>query len=1306
MLEGLQAILDKEVVLSTVNADDLLTRTSKVEADYAKHVATFIPMGDTSDFSKRIIRLVSNAKTPKGLVVADYGYGKTSTLAFLWHECERQDVIAVPPFYCASLLDMLKATYGWVKFRLERRQPELVTDLDAVYHKYTAATVEEMAERYAHEHGIARVTAVSMLEDMLDGGSLVLELTPSNLLFFLDATAAIALRAGFKGLVLFPDEFQQYFSKGANLRRIIQEFREFVWGLDTRSNNLGVVLSIPDYAESVIQEQGRDVLHRLKKDNLYYRLEDIYTVEFPAHLWERYIETFKLGDTAAQVMQDYTLRAVGQITERRDLGEGPRTVIDSFKRAILHYDDHGTPYTPMELVDDFLESNIRFQAQTNKLKSAVRQVLSSSIVDTLDKAQAIKLIAAFPRGCPVDIQKHYQLYDATVALSKQSHGEVMVRTAEGDTLLGLTRSEVATRTVDMIITRFWQTYEEDELHKEAAVRAFTKHLLPRFFQQRRGLAAVGWGDLKFGPSTRGSYTALIEGTFNPQYPHRRVSLQVAYDQAQLEPFNPIADLQFDFLFVTEGEESSGQLNALSERLARFVLNIQQKIGGGLPDDIRKLQEYVLPEFVTPLLMLSLIDYFERWEELEDRVIPEHDRSEIDHLVGRLAGHTTQVLFDREIGAGISPPLRRVGLYMLEELFNRYCKALYPDYRTLYVHAHYESVLTDYINAMRDMTLKERRGHASLESTKESLARRFSVGSVATFENRVENEYADLMEKGQWKGRGDQSVGEIRLKPHPLESAILEKLRGNTKQKTVGKQSVPVLNANEAADLARGFGYRDEETLLALQLLAARGYTRFDAQEKIIYLAQVGPDPAELRTRLESLASQVAQVQSELLPSEDVDRLQETLVEAQNLLQAAFEDEEELDELQTHISDLEQRLSQALSGRRGALQRQINEHVLEVERALITLQQAGTLDRQIEGQVAFVMHLNEIRQLLGKRRRTLAREYDELRTNLSKALSNSEGGGPIEEILALYAAQQTGQVQVAALAKQHEELFDLIDNLERWIKILKDADMLFNALDRLPDLRERLTQQVIPEIQAFFTKNKEKGLDRWETYAAKVKGIEDELDSQRRHGNERFGEVKESYETFLRNLAVRDYRPRGRYTYGEDQESYQELYEDVRDKMEGRLEEITRDLQREQTDLLKAKYIHNVGPDSQVTVRDLEKQLRDAEASLRKLRKALTITMIRSAGDELSAFTDQTNQVVQTIEDARRQLGPLIFQDHPLNEQELATLDILEGRSDLDLTDLFVELRQAGKDTQLNDLLTILEGLYRKNRVVIRIRRRG
>lgn len=1305
MLEGLQAILDKKVVLSTINADDLLHSPRRVEDDYLKHVATFIPMGDIATYSTRLVKKVKGAKTPKGLIVAPYGYGKTSTLAFLWHECELQGLLAVPPFYCATLLDILKATYGWVKYRLEHRQPELVSDLDEVYHKYAAATVEEMARRYASEHGLAPVTAVSMLDNMLEDGSLVLELTPSNLLFFLDAAASLAVRADFKGLVVFPDEFQQYFSKGANLRRTVQEYREFIWGLDTRTNPLGVVFSLPTYAESGVQQHGQDILHRLKKDSLYYRLQDIYTVDFPSRLWARYTEAFELGSTARRVMGNHTLQAIGQVAEREDLGEGPRTVIDSFQRAILCHQDQERPYTPMDLIDDFLESNIRFQAQTNKIKTVTRQALDSAVIDTSEKEQAVKLIAAFPRGCPVGVQKDYRLHDAVNALSKQVHGELMTHLAEGYTLLELSRTERPTRLVDIVVTRFWQGYEEDDLHLEGAMRAFTSRLLPLFFQRRRGAAATGWGELDFASSTRGGYVALVEGTFNPRYPRRLLALQMAYSEAQLQPLMKEADLQFSFLLEMGDHDDPGDLALLSDRLARLRLNLRRKAGIALPEDLRKLQDFVNPEFVTPLLMLGLVDYFDRWEEIGEQPILESDRSELDYLISRLVGYAVQVLFNRELAESVAEPLRRVGRRMIDELFNRLCTVLYPDYHTFIIHAQYEAVLNDYINAMRDMTLKERRGHASLRATKEALARRFGLGSVATFENRIEDVYADLMKKGEWKGRAEQSVGEIVLQLHPLEATILDRLRGSPDHRTLDKRSVPVLTSSEVARLARKRGYRDEETLLALQLLAARGYSRFDAHDKIVYLAQVGPDPAELQAQLERLSEDLASIPGELIPADQLDPVRSALSEARERLEQVSQDEEELDELRTQLSDLNQRLSDALSEKREELRRELSNLVFEVERALIGLRQGDRLAREIQGQVAFVMHLNELRQQLAAGRHRLADDYSGLKRTLAQAM-DQPGDGPITEALALHQAHRESERQRDELDERREALQTQIDHLERWIRLLQDADRLFNALARLPELREELTRKVVPEIQAHLTKRKIDGLADWEPFQAKVHAIEEELENRRRHGNELFGQAKESYEEFLREMEVGDYRPRTRYTYGEDEGSYRDLYEEVRAKVETRLNEIASSLDREKTDLLKARHIHTVVKDDKELIQQVEKQLAEAETALGQLRRSLTVSLMRKAGAELASFGQRVNETSQTVTDTRQRLGPILFADHKLATEESQVLDAFGSRQDVDLTDLFVGLRQAGQEIELGDLLATLEGLYRKNRVIIRVRQRG
>jgi hypothetical protein len=1085
----------------------------------------------------------------------------------------------------------------------------------------------------------------------------------------------------------------------------VQEFREFVWGLDTRANALGVIFSLPTYAESIVQEQGQDILHRLKKDDLYYSLQDIYTVDFPMRLWGRYTETFQLGDVAEQVMGKHSLPAIGQIAERDDLGEGPRTVIDAFKRAILCYQDHGRAYTPIDLIDDFLESNIRFQAQANKIKTVTRQALDSALVDTPEKAQAVKLMAAFPHGCPVQVQKDYRLYDAVNALSKQYHGELMTHLAEGYTLLGLSRTGPATRTVDIVITRFWRSYEEDELHQESAVRAFISRLLPLFFQRRRGAAATGWGDLDFSASAQGGYVALVEGSFNPRYPRRFLALQVAYEERQLQPLVQGADLQFDFLFDLKGYEEPGDLTFVAERLVRFCLNLRRRVGPRLPDDLLKLQDFVNPEFVTPLLMLSLVDYFDRWQEISDQVVPERDQPEIEHLINRLVSHTVQVLFGREIAERAAPRLRRVGRLMLEELFNRLCANLYADYHTFFVQAQYESVLNDYIDAMHTMTLKERRGHTPLHGTKEALARRFGLGRVATFENRVEHEYADLMSKGEWKGRGDRGVAEVTLKLHPLEMAILARLRASERQRTLDGRTVPILFANEIADLARDFGYRDQETLLALQLLAARGYTRFDPQDKIVYMAQIGPSLSELRARLAKLTDDLNSVPRELLPAKQLGDLRADLGKAKSILEQVSEDEEELDELQTRLNDLDRQLSDVLSERRAELREQLSTLILEIERTLILLGQGSTLDREIQGQVAFVMHLNELRQYLARNCDKLINGYAALKKPLEQT-SKQTGVGPVSEALNLYQGLCEGEKAKSELDQKRESLRTQIDHLERWIKLLRETDRLFNVLARSPDLQHDLTQQVIPEIQVHFTKRRLSGLSDWEPFQAKIRAIEGELERRRRHGNERFGEVKETCEQFLREINVGDYRPRTRYTYGEDEGSYRDLYEEVRSKIEGRLNEIASDLERDRTDLLKAKHIHIINGDGQRVVQEVEKQLADAAADLEQLRRALTIPLVQRAGEELTLFGIQVTKLSDTATSARQQLGPILFTDHELTPEEAQVLQAFGSRNDVDLTDLFVSLRQAGQEVGLKDLLTTLEGMYRKNRILIRLRQRG
>src|SRR5688500_9712236 len=96
-IEGLRVVLEKEPVVGTPTADQVLTNPEAIADRFLRHVRTYVPFGDASGagdeglsiaaYEKRLIDLVKEAKAPKGYISADFGYGKTSTALFLWHRC-------------------------------------------------------------------------------------------------------------------------------------------------------------------------------------------------------------------------------------------------------------------------------------------------------------------------------------------------------------------------------------------------------------------------------------------------------------------------------------------------------------------------------------------------------------------------------------------------------------------------------------------------------------------------------------------------------------------------------------------------------------------------------------------------------------------------------------------------------------------------------------------------------------------------------------------------------------------------------------------------------------------------------------------------------------------------------------------------------------------------------------------------------------------------------------------------------------------------------------------------------------------
>jgi len=161
-LEHLQILLSKEPIIATWTAQDLLERPETVRESYLKHVRSFVMIGrgaratdsdqpTISEYEKRLIKLVKENGAAKGYITAEYGYGKTSTSAFIWNRCEQSEIVAVPPFQIQKLEHLLSATYGWVRFKLANSAPQLLKQAEQLYQDSVKRGIEAETQDEAQQ---------------------------------------------------------------------------------------------------------------------------------------------------------------------------------------------------------------------------------------------------------------------------------------------------------------------------------------------------------------------------------------------------------------------------------------------------------------------------------------------------------------------------------------------------------------------------------------------------------------------------------------------------------------------------------------------------------------------------------------------------------------------------------------------------------------------------------------------------------------------------------------------------------------------------------------------------------------------------------------------------------------------------------------------------------------------------------------------------------------------------------------------------------------------------------------------------
>lgn len=985
-MSGLVSIANKAPILATFDTQTLHTSVATVRDTYVYHALTYVEQPVVTDLRQRFVQAVLEAHTPKACIVAPFGYGKTATAIGTWNACQQAGLLAVPPISCSSFAELAQAMYDWSVFML----PSYRHELDTAYDNFLTLSADSMARRDEQKFQIPFEQARASIRDKIERGYLDFEDISVNLVAFLEVVTMLTQRAGHQGLVVTVDEIQQLIGN-AN-KGVLVALRQLIWGLRTRQIPFGILFTMDPDTERTLADRAGDILHRIKDDGLYLDVRHIYDRDFPARLWQQYSAAFQLSEHEVSAIDHPALEALGQLCERDDLSNGPRTVINVLQQVAARAADNVPQYTPIDLVNDFLSGTIRFDGDRGILPALVGELLSFPYMQrSVSLSQALRLIAAFPRGCPEQIARRYGLEDAWRELNDDLRGEIVTELEEGLTLIELQRVGRPTHRLNVLLRRYWMQITDQQLFAETAPKVFSAIVLPLIFSPKVH-DLNGWkglDDVVLDAEDR--YTGIIEGTSSSQYPLRRLRLVVMSDMTPAPLVRPDDDIDLVIGFYIDlHPEAVAHINIIADTHIEFHLAPGRPSEKGLRGGLAWIEHYLSPQPISASVILSLLHYLQQ-EQTNDA--SERDQARIANTIARLQEWLLAELFPQELFNNTPFGVLAAGVSGLKEFLHLVFSNCWPDYQPLATYQHWVALLDDYVAALGDITTEQRIGDMEREGTKADIARLFRQTRHAGFESRA-RQYGNLLQVARWQG----TQAAVRFTPHPAEFALANRVR------TDG-----TLSWSEGYQTLRAQGFAATEARYMLQLMLARGLVEYT--ENMLVAPDV-PTIMELHTQTQNL-----RVRCEQLPG-----VPDALTAELDTLIAALEQPDNITQRAWDVQHIEQQLAVYEAQSRAAAEaryRAARQQLLEVLPRLEL-----SVPDTVLGELQY--HITAIYQKLEETRQKLLTEA----TNLTRS------------------GNQCTPEQAEALSRQVEQWETTVHLYTRWNKFAPRLARLQTAIQRL------------------------------------------------------------------------------------------------------------------------------------------------------------------------------------------------------------------------------------------------------------------
>lgn len=837
----LSPLIHKAPIVSTYTSQALHIQAADVQESYQWHANTYVEQTPLAELRRRFITSIQEAQTPKACLVAPFGYGKTASAIGVWEACQQANLLAVPPASYNSFAELARALYDWLAFVL----PSEAERLKDAHDQFLARSATTLARRDERHFGIPFEQGLAAIQDKLERGYLDFESVTVNLIAFINQVTTLAQEMGYGGLVLIIDEFQQLLGN-AN-KGVLVALRHLIWGLRTRQIPFGLLITMDPDTERTLSDRAGDILHRIKDDGMYLDIRQIYEHDFPTRLWQQYRNALNWPDEAYKAIDQFALRALGQLCERDDLSNGPRTVINVLQSVAIRAESGQPPYSPIDLIDDLLSGTIRFDGDRGIIPALVGEFLNYPYFqNSPSRTLALKLMAAFPRGCSREVAQQYGVEDAWLEIGDDLRGDIISELEGGLALIELQGVGRKVSRLNLILRQYWMQMSDSQLQAEGAMSLFAEIVLPFIFPAKSN-DLKGWEFVRdVQLSVQGSYTGVIEGTSSPSYPLRRIAISVVQDNVVPDPFSPgiLHDQDYDFHLIFRldlNAQESSDLRRLQNRDSpcnTFEFKLAIRKPRSKQDQWRGvlawIEHFLSPQPISPALVLNLLHYLKHSATgTSSESLSERDQTRLNNAISRLQEWLIAELFPPELFMQASYMVLAAGDEAFKEFLYFASRQRWPNYKALIGYQNWSSLFDSYLGALKQVSPRARMGTDLVIGSKREIAQLFGHQRHAGFESRAK-QYGSFLNIEEWSGR----QASLRFSPHPLEEQIaLEVRQAGTRPKI------------EIYQQLRHIGFASAESNLLLDLATTRGLIM---EENEAFVAPNLPTVAELSARARQL----------------------------------------------------------------------------------------------------------------------------------------------------------------------------------------------------------------------------------------------------------------------------------------------------------------------------------------------------------------------------------------------------------------------------------------------------------------------